>query len=107
MYSPRPGSRKSRDNQSKSRQWNFELRIANCELEKQEFLNSKSAIRNSQFSSPLRELESLARALLSVLLAFLDPRIARDQARMFQGRPHVAVVLNQSSGNSVTNRAGL
>src|SRR6266404_5607378 len=55
----------------------------------------------------LRELEALARALLSVLLAFLDPRIARDQARMFQGRPQVAVVLNQSSRNSVTNRAGL
>src|SRR6266446_9777305 len=86
---------------------NFEMRIANCGLEKQEFLNSKSAIRNSQFSSSLRELEALARALLSVLLAFLDPRIARDQSRVFQGRPQVAVVLNQSSRNSVTNRSGL
>src|SRR5713226_6809421 len=55
----------------------------------------------------LRELEALARALLSVLLAFLDPRIARDQSRVFQGRPQVAVVLNQSSRNSVTNRSGL
>src|SRR5712692_4180220 len=55
----------------------------------------------------LRELESLARALLSVLLAFLDPRIARDQARVFQCRPQVAVVFNQSSRNSMANRACL
>src|SRR5258708_3597503 len=80
-----------RDNQSKSRQWNSE--ISNLRLE----------ISNLSF----RELESLARALLAVLLAFLDPRIARDQACVFQGRPQVAVVLNQSARNSVTNRTGL
>src|SRR6266480_429188 len=50
------GLPKSRDNQSKSRQWNFdfEFRNAQCELEKQEFLNSKSAIRNSQRSEERR-----------------------------------------------------
>src|SRR5712692_2674481 len=84
---------------------NFEMRIA--DWRNKSSLNSKSAIRNSQFSSSLRELEALARALLSVLLAFLDPRIARDQSRVFQRRPQVAVVLNQSSRNSVTNRSGL
>src|SRR5216684_2639017 len=104
MYSPRPGSRHSGQPIKIA---TMDFRISKCELEKQEFLNSKSAIRNSQFSSSLRELESLARALLSVLLAFLDPRIARDQSRVFQGRPQVAVVLNQSSRNSVTNRSGL
>src|SRR5260370_35216148 len=77
-------------NQSKSRQWNFE--ISNLKF---------------QIDLSLRELESFARALLAVLLAFLDPRIARDQACVFQGRPQVAVVLNQSARNSVTNRAGL
>src|SRR5712692_11879227 len=82
---------KSRDNQSKSRQWNSEISNLRFEISK----------------LSLRELESLARALLSILLAFLDPRIARDQARMFQGRPQVAVVLNQGSGNSMTNRPGL
>src|SRR6266849_1923232 len=71
--------------------------------------NCQSKIGNWQSAMFLsfRELEPLARALLSVLLAFLDPRIARDQSRVFQCRPQVAVVLNQSTRNSVTNRAGL
>src|SRR2546427_37519 len=104
MYSPRPGSRnlgttnQNRDNGISI--WNFEMRNAN-------WRNKSSLIRNPQFSSPLRELEALARALLSVLLAFLDARIACDQACVFQSRSQVAVVLNQSSRNSVTNRAGL
>src|SRR6267142_1763370 len=79
-----------RDNQSESRQWNSEISNLRFEISK----------------LSLRELEALARALLSVLLAFFDPRIARDQSRVLQGRPQVAVVLNQCSGNSVTNRAG-
>src|SRR5712692_904285 len=71
--------------------------------------NCQSKIGNWQSAMflSLRELESLARALLSVLLAFLDTRIARDQSRVFQCRPQVAIVFNQSSRDSVTNRAGL
>ena len=52
-------------------------------------------------------MEALARALLSVLLALLDARIARNQARLFQGRPQIAVVFDQCSRDAVTNRAGL
>src|SRR6267143_2850605 len=49
------GVPKARDNQPKSRQWNSEISDLRFEISK----------------LSLRELESLARALLSVLLAFL------------------------------------
>src|SRR6266705_6686839 len=63
----------------------FRFRISKCEMRIGETRvpEFESAIRNSQFSSPLRELEALARALLSVLLAFLDAGIACDQACVF------------------------
>src|SRR5437660_650371 len=55
----------------------------------------------------LRELEALAGAFLSVLLAFLDAGIAGNQARLFQRRSQVAVVFNQGPRDPVTNSAGL
>src|SRR5712691_3422149 len=90
MYSPR-SCLNSEGNQS-------EIATMDSEISDLKFEISKLS---------LRELESLARALLSVLLAFLDPRIARDQSRVLQCRPQVAIVLNQSSCDSVANRAGL
>jgi hypothetical protein len=55
----------------------------------------------------LRELEALARTLLSVLFAFLNTRIARNQSCLLQCRPQVGVVFHQGAGDAVANRAGL
>src|SRR4030095_6061937 len=60
---------------------------------------------NSQLT--FRELESLPSALLSVLFALLDSRIARDQASVFQGWPKVSIEFEQSSGNAVPDCPGL
>src|SRR5438445_13840204 len=54
-----------------------------------------------------RELETLARSFLSVLLAFLDARISCNQAGLFQGWTKVGVILHQSAGNTVPNSPGL
>src|SRR5229473_649917 len=75
----------------KSRQWNSEISNLRFEISK----------------LPFRKLEALARALLSVLLAFLNPGIARDQSRVFQCRSQVAVVFNQGARDSMANRTGL
>ena len=56
-----------------------------------------------QTSLSFRELETLARSLLPVLLAFLNSGIARDQTRLLQSRPQVGVVFHQSAGDTVTN----
>jgi hypothetical protein len=55
----------------------------------------------------LRELETLARTLLSVLLALFDPRITRYQSGLFQCRPQFVVVFNQRACDAVTNSPGL
>src|SRR6476619_6683140 len=52
----------------------------------------------------LRELEALARALLSVLLALFDARVARHQTGLFQCGPQFVVVLNQRARDPMTNR---
>src|SRR6185503_4589650 len=54
-----------------------------------------------------RELETLARSFLSVLLTFLDARIASHQSCLFQSRAKVRVVFHQGARNSVTNGACL
>src|SRR3954453_5790135 len=56
---------------------------------------------------PFAELEALARALLSVLLAFLDPRVAGQEAFLFELRPQFEVVLDQRAGDAEAQRAGL
>src|SRR5262249_34827669 len=53
------------------------------------------------------ELEALARALLSVLLALLDPRIARQEAFFLQLRPELHVVLHERARDAEAQRAGL
>src|SRR5262245_29207381 len=53
------------------------------------------------------ELEALARALLSVLLAFLDPRVARQEAFLLQLRPELDVVLDEGARDAEAQRAGL
>src|SRR5918912_3769156 len=65
-------------------------------------LNPQSAI-----GLPFRELEALARALLSVLLAFFDARVARDEPRMLQGRAQVGVEFDERARDAVADRAGL
>ena len=55
----------------------------------------------------LRKLETLARALLPVLLALFDPRIARHEARMFERWTKVGVELEQGSRNAVPDRSRL
>src|ERR1051325_1152041 len=56
---------------------------------------------------PFTELEALARALLPVLLAFLDARIARQEAFLLQLRPQLAVVLDERSRDPEPERARL
>src|SRR6185503_14755401 len=55
----------------------------------------------------LAELEALARASHTVLLAFLGARIARQQPRLAQRRPEFLVELDERAGNTEANRAGL
>jgi len=56
---------------------------------------------------PFRELEAFARALLAILLAFLNTRIASDQSRLLQCRAKVRVEFEQCAGDSVSNGSGL
>src|SRR6186997_3079207 len=56
---------------------------------------------------PLAELEALARALLTVLLAFLDARVARQEAFFLQPRAQLEVVADQRPGDAEAQRAGL
>src|SRR5215831_1494765 len=53
------------------------------------------------------ELEALARALLPVLLALLDARVARQEAFLLQLRPQFEVVFDQRAGDAEAQRAGL
>src|SRR5258706_14408410 len=74
--------------------------------------NSKSrrwilAISKFEFALPLRELEALARALLSVLLAFFNTRIAGNQSGLLQSGPQVDVIFNQAACDAVANRSCL
>src|SRR5918911_1676275 len=55
----------------------------------------------------LRELEALARALLSVLLALLDAGVARHEARLLERAPEVAVELHQRARDAVADGSGL
>src|ERR1044072_276711 len=55
----------------------------------------------------LRELEALAGALLSILLTFLDARVARHQARLLQRRTKISIVLKQRAGDAMANCACL
>src|SRR5436305_1127556 len=84
--------------------------ISDCRFEKFLVLTncqSKSSNWQSAIVLSFRELKALARAFLSVLLAFLDARIARDQSRQFQCRPQIIVVFNQRASNPMANCAGL
>src|SRR5438045_9713703 len=56
---------------------------------------------------PFTELEALARALLPVLLALLDARVARQEAFLLQLRPELGVVLDERAGDAQAQRAGL
>src|ERR1043166_945036 len=53
------------------------------------------------------ELEALARALLPVLLAFLDARVARQEAFLLQLRPQLDVVLDERPRDPEAERARL
>src|SRR4029079_9205839 len=59
------------------------------------------------FCLSLTALEPLARSFLSVLLALLDARIARQEARLLQPLPQLDVVLNQRARDPKPQRAGL
>src|SRR5882762_3864917 len=87
--------------------FDFRLPIKRRPLMDSQDRQSKIGNWQSAMSLSLRELEALARALLTVLLAFLNARIAGHQARLLQGRPQVGVVQHQSPRNAVANRTGL
>src|SRR5258707_15469452 len=103
MYSPWT-NRPFHGHQSGPRQW---TRISDLEFRNSNFevRNPQSAIRNSCLS--LRELEALARALLSVLLSLFDPRIACNQAGLLQSRAQVRIELDQRPRDAVPDRARL
>src|SRR4029079_2592996 len=65
--------------------------------------------RSRSIALPLTftELEALARALLSVLLALLDPRVARQEAFFLQPRPQLEVVLHERARDAEAERAVL
>src|ERR1043165_8278554 len=56
---------------------------------------------------PFAELEALARALLPVLLALLDARVARQEAFLLQLRPELGVVRDERAGDAEAQRARL
>src|SRR5262252_3120634 len=53
------------------------------------------------------ELEALARALLPVLLALLDARIARQEALFLELRPQLGVVFHERARDPEAERASL
>jgi hypothetical protein len=84
------------------RQWietisDFQLPIADFNL----------AIGIWQFFLSFRKLESLPRTLLSVLLAFLDPRIAGHKTGVLERRTKIGIVFEQRSRDAVPDRARL
>src|SRR5262249_11513752 len=56
---------------------------------------------------PLAELEPGARTALSVFLAFLHPRVARQEAFLLELLAQLRVVLGQGSRDAVANGSGL
>jgi hypothetical protein len=52
-------------------------------------------------------VEPFARSLLSVLLAFLDARVARQEAGLLQPLPQLDVVFHEGAGDPEPQRAGL
>ena len=105
MYSPQPIDSLALSNQFVLRQWienivDFELPIANeCQLDQ---LTSAIAML-----LPLRKLEPFPSALLSVLFAFLDTRIARHQTCMLERGAKVGIELEQRSRDAVSDRSCL
>src|SRR3954470_24557169 len=55
----------------------------------------------------LAVLEAFARSLLTVLLAFLDARVAGQEARLLQPLPQVDVELDQRPGDAQAQRPGV
>src|SRR5437773_10891381 len=58
-------------------------------------------------SLPLRELVPGTGPALSILLAFLHARIAREEAGLLQSLPELAVEQAKGAGDSVPDRARL
>ena len=54
-----------------------------------------------------RELETLARAFLTVFFTFLLARVARNESGFFQSRAQIDVVFHQRARDAVPHRAGL
>ena len=72
-----------------------------------DLLSNQSSHGNGIDRLSLRKLETLSRALLSVLLALLDPRIASHKTCMFEGWTKVGIKLEQRSRDAVPDRARL
>jgi hypothetical protein len=77
------------------------------ELDRQ--IQSKIKNQKSKISSvlSLRKLETFPSTLLSVLLPFLDTRVAGYKTCLFQRRTKVRIVFKQSASYPMTDRAGL
>src|SRR6266481_1277855 len=70
--------------------------------------DQQSAIKNqkSKITSvlSLRKLEAFSSTLLSVLLPFLDTRVAGHKTRLFQRRTKVRIVFKQSASYPMPDR---
>src|SRR6267154_5698646 len=70
-------------------------------------LGAAPVLPEPQKKLTLRELEALARALLSVLLAFLHARIARQKSVLAQRRPQLRIEPRNRPRQSHAHRASL
>jgi hypothetical protein len=96
------------------RQWIqeiFDFRLVPALTEPEIHLQFQSAIKNqkSKISSvlSLRKLEAFPSTLLSVLLPFLDTRVAGHKTCLFQRRTKVRIVFKQSASYPMPDRTGL
>src|SRR5271156_1174522 len=70
-------------------------------------LRKQSRDQRERNNLSFRELEPLARALLTVLLTLARARVATQQSKLLQLRPQLGIKLEQCAGNAQPRGAGL
>ena len=72
-----------------------------------EIIGGGEAIPAADVTLAFRELEALARSGLSILLAFLHARVAREETGFLQNASQIRAVDAEGAGDAVRNRTGL
>src|SRR5205085_11432141 len=78
-----------------------------CKVQSDEFNSALITLHSALPLLAFRELDALARALLPVLLALLDARVACDEARLLQGWAQFGVNFHAHASDAMAHRAGL